>query len=320
MSAPYQGQSTDPSVPGITGENTAGQNSVGVKGVVKELGWGVLGESTSGTGVVGTSQTSYAMYAKSEGASGILAESTNADGVYGVSHANNAVGVSGHNDHGRGVAGFSQTFQGVYGFSDSQAGVVGESNSFDGVFGISHSSLHAAVSGHNKAGGSAGYFDGNVAIDGDLKVRGEDVLKYIHDLEQRIAHLENRLNFMNNAKIYMTDQYGQGYPNHDHWVISGNGFTPSGGVELSFFKVASVPGDYNPPYGILHDVADTPLKSVSTSCDGVGNFQFPDIALEGPAFLPLFPPLYVGIVVAKDLATGLTKDWILRNGSGGSQI
>jgi hypothetical protein len=40
MSAPYHGLSNEPSEPGITGENTVGQNSVGIRGAVHELGWG----------------------------------------------------------------------------------------------------------------------------------------------------------------------------------------------------------------------------------------------------------------------------------------
>ena len=190
MSDPYQGVSADPTVPGIVGENTAGQNSVGVRSVVQELGWGVLGESHSGTGVVGMSQSSYAIYAKSTDAAGILAESTNADGVFGVTHNSNAIGVSGHNDlgtavwggskSGRGVAGFSETWQGVYGHSVAQAGVVGESDQFDGVFGISHSNQHAAVTGQNTAGGMAGYFNGHCIHDGNVTHNGNVITNGTH--------------------------------------------------------------------------------------------------------------------------------------------
>lgn len=123
--------------------NLFGKNDVGI---------GVMGLSTSGTGVEG--------------------DSTSGTGVSGTS--NTAEGVHGESQSGRGVAGFSKTWQGVYGSSDSQAGVVGESNSFDGVFGISHSNQHAAVSGHNTAGGMAGFFDGDVVVTGDVTLTGAD--------------------------------------------------------------------------------------------------------------------------------------------------
>jgi hypothetical protein len=70
----------------------------------------------------------------------------------------------------------SKTWQGVYGKSDSNAGVVGESKSMDGVWGVCHSKDHAAVSGHNDAGGWAGYFEGGVHVTRDLTVDGDVIL------------------------------------------------------------------------------------------------------------------------------------------------
>lgn len=51
---------------------------------------------------------------------------------------------------------------------------MGESDQFDGVFGESHSSQHAGVTGRNKAGGMAGFFDGNVVVTGDITLTGAD--------------------------------------------------------------------------------------------------------------------------------------------------
>jgi hypothetical protein len=136
--------------------------------------------------VAGFSKTWQGVYGSSDSQAGVVGESNGFDGVFGASHSDQASGVSGHNEtgtgvwggstSGRGVAGFSKTWQGVYGSSDSQAGVVGESNGFDGVFGISHSSEHAAVSGHNDRGGFAGYFDGNVTVTKTLTVADDIVL------------------------------------------------------------------------------------------------------------------------------------------------
>src|ERR1700694_954451 len=53
MSNPYDGQSTNVSVPGVSGENTAGGHGVRGTAVISS-GVGVLGENTSGDNVHGT--------------------------------------------------------------------------------------------------------------------------------------------------------------------------------------------------------------------------------------------------------------------------
>ncbi|HET9893795.1 MAG TPA: hypothetical protein VFQ44_02565 [Streptosporangiaceae bacterium] len=161
MNAPYEGDSNQNAVPGLTGRNTAG-----------------------GRGVAGFSDTWQGVYGHSGSQAGVVGESDGFDGVWGVSHSPPNAGVSGHHDQngygvwggsngGRGVAGFSDTWQGVYGHSGSQAGVVGESDGFDGVWGVSHNPQAAGVSGHNP-GGLAGFFDGNVTVTGDISLPGAD--------------------------------------------------------------------------------------------------------------------------------------------------
>lgn len=61
---------------------------------------------------------------------------------------------------------------GVVGNSIGHAGVVGDSIHFDGVVGIAHEPGHAGVAGHN-AGGTAGFFEGNVIVTGDLTQQGD---------------------------------------------------------------------------------------------------------------------------------------------------
>lgn len=100
----------------------------------------------------------------------VLGQSNAGTGVQGQS--NSGTGVEGGSNNGRGVSGTSKTWQGVYGYSNSQAGVVGESLGFDGVYGVSHVANHAGVSGHNMAGGFAGWFDGNVTVNGDATHNG----------------------------------------------------------------------------------------------------------------------------------------------------
>jgi hypothetical protein len=176
MSAPYEGDSADQNLPGIAGHNSAD-------------GVGVLGESAGGRGVFGSSKTWQGVYGFSEQNAGVVGESNGLDGVWGDAHGEGFSGVSGRNMHpkggngvwgssdaGRGVAGFSKTWQGVYGFSEQNAGVVGESNGLDGVWGASHSKDHAGVSGHNAAGGLAGFFEGGVHVTSDLTVAGDVVL------------------------------------------------------------------------------------------------------------------------------------------------
>jgi hypothetical protein len=159
----------------------------GVEGINTANGPGVQGSSDAGRGVAGISQSWQGVYGRSETQAGVVGESAGFDGVYGTSAAKDASGVAGHNtgdgtgvfggsEAGRGVAGFSKSWQGVYGYSESQAGVVGESTTFDGIWGASHSADHAAVSGHNDAGGYAGYFEGKVTVTRDLIVGGDVVI------------------------------------------------------------------------------------------------------------------------------------------------
>jgi hypothetical protein len=112
-------------------------NGGSIYGYAAQGGYGVRGESPTGTGLLGIS--------------------TSATGILGQSSTGTA--INGSSISGRGLWGSSQSWQGVYGFSESQAGTVGESNSFDGIFGVSHSATSAGASGHNDAGGWGIYGD-----------------------------------------------------------------------------------------------------------------------------------------------------------------
>lgn len=140
---------------GVFGTNDSGLGS-GVTGSCNSGGNGVSGSSASGNGVLGKSATGV----------GVWGESTTWDGVHGVSHSVNS-GVAGINDNAQGGT-----------------GVWGESTAFDGVHGVSHSAQHAGVAGINaqggygvygqSTGGSAGYFEGNVVVTGDITLTGAD--------------------------------------------------------------------------------------------------------------------------------------------------
>lgn len=172
---------------GVWGENDAG---VGVGGGSK-TGIGVFGITQTSTGVGGSSISGYGVQGISKSNNGVRGDSVSSFGVVGTTTAGDGktagvwgqdisadktscLGVRGDSTSGTGVAGFSASWHGVYGSSETDIGVLGESKSFDGVFGISHSSQHAGVSGHNDAGGVAGYFEGDVKVTGDLMLTGAD--------------------------------------------------------------------------------------------------------------------------------------------------
>jgi hypothetical protein len=107
--------------------------------VVNSNGIGLYGQgSGSGaSGFYGVSDTGYGLVGSSTSSYGVIGSSTSQAGVYGSSNTN--VGVTGNTISGNGVYGFSQTGIGVYGVSGS---------------------------------GTAGQFDGNVYISGNLNVSG----------------------------------------------------------------------------------------------------------------------------------------------------
>lgn len=195
MSNPYEGDSTSSNIPGLMGNNTAdGGRGVLGNSTSTTSGIGVLGQAVNGDAVFGNSTGGRGVVGHSHSLAGVVGDSDSFDGVEGTTRSNIAAGVSGHSDlsngvlgtskSGRGVFGNSDSWQGVYGHSGSQAGVVGESDLFDGVFGISHNPQAAGVSGHSLdqngkviPGGLAGYFDGNVTINGNLTMgAGGDVI------------------------------------------------------------------------------------------------------------------------------------------------
>jgi hypothetical protein len=140
---------------GTLGAATAASGSTyGVYGsVVSPSGIGVNGAAISGTGVAGTttSSTAYGVYGGNAGTTG------NAYGVYGTTASTAGIGV-------RGVASAtSGANYGVYGTTVSPSGVGVEATSTAGG-----TALVATATG----GGSAGQFNGNVKITGNLAVSG----------------------------------------------------------------------------------------------------------------------------------------------------
>src|SRR6266436_1530056 len=187
MSIPYQGDSNSANIPGLIGNNTAGGRGVVGNGFTA-TGVGVLGQNDLVSAVYGNSRLGIGVVGESQqpNGPGVLGENRaeGGRGVVGNGFTATGIGVLGQNGAGDAVFGNSGSGRGVVGLSTSQAGVVGESQTFDGVFGISHNPNAAGVSGHSLdhngtviPGGLAGYFDGNVTINGNLTMgSGGDII------------------------------------------------------------------------------------------------------------------------------------------------
>jgi hypothetical protein len=141
---PLKGLSASKDTPGVTGDNTAD-------------GDGVLGEAShSGVGVHGTGDA--------------------------------GIGVLGDCDAGRGIAGVSKTGIGVYGTSGAGVGVWGTSDNNEGIHAETKSTVTAAIAAFQKNAASdsaalyakhdgnrtAGFFEGNIVVTGDISLTNAD--------------------------------------------------------------------------------------------------------------------------------------------------
>jgi hypothetical protein len=148
-------------VPGVAGTSTY---NPGVYGQTENpstlpdgLIAGVIGSGFAQPGVIGWSRMSNAVYAISYAGTAVRAESALGGGVTGVSGPQEPTATLL-------IAG------GVVGTSDQRAGVIGTSNLHVGVVGFSN---HVGVLGWTTNPASyAGYFAGNVLVDGNLTVLG----------------------------------------------------------------------------------------------------------------------------------------------------
>jgi len=161
----------------VTGTASAGQRTIGVKGIGDSVG--VHGEGKAWHGVEGISDSTIGGFGvfgvNTAGGTGVVGESKGWMGVYGSSESTTGgAGVMGE-AVGPGVIGKSQTWMGVYGESHSTtggAGVWGE-NKGDGpgVVGIGTGN-GAGIYG--KGGRVAGFFEGDVEVTGDIRLTNAD--------------------------------------------------------------------------------------------------------------------------------------------------
>jgi hypothetical protein len=167
----------------------------------------IAGRNTNGTGVAGVSTNGVGVYASSTQNDGIQAFSSaaNKSGVWGSNGAG-GFGVSGSSTSGVGVYASSEQNDGIQAFSGAanKSGVWGSNNSAGigvtgsssggdpllgggyGVYGISSNRLGRAVYGRNTRGpgqGTAGWFYGDVTVEGLLSVTGWKNFKIDHPLD-----------------------------------------------------------------------------------------------------------------------------------------
>jgi hypothetical protein len=131
MSEPYQGQSTNTGVPGVSGTNTA-ESGVGVRGDSNAVG--VWGEGKNWHGVVGASHSTIGgagVFGSCDSGVGVFGESKLSHAVQGRSGSTNGTaGVSGeHTGAGPGI--FGKSASGPAGFFEGKVTVTGDLTAHD---------------------------------------------------------------------------------------------------------------------------------------------------------------------------------------------
>jgi hypothetical protein len=207
--AALSGTAESPGVPGVRGD-AAGTDNDGVQGfTASPARAGVIGiNSSAGVGIKGVSEAHDAMqgFAKhpdhagvlgtNDAGTGVRGQSISGDGVLGLSQDFNRAGVVGSNTAGVGVRGASSDHDGVQGFTSnmSRAGVVGTNTGpGNGVLGQSEAGTGVhAVSTHGTglvaSGARAGFFDGDVRVEGNIHVTGDVILSGADYAEALTTH------------------------------------------------------------------------------------------------------------------------------------
>jgi len=169
MSVTLEGDSSNPTVPGVKGTNSAAGN-------------GVYGTSTASDAVVGL--------ANAQGKAGVLGLAPNGNAVAGISDPVNGngtgvfgegkvsggsfispqVGILANGVAGYALKGTSAQSDGVVGVANAKgkAGVLGLAPDGNAVAGISTNQTGI----YGQGGQYAGYFQGNVAVTGDIQLTG----------------------------------------------------------------------------------------------------------------------------------------------------
>ncbi|HUP19601.1 MAG TPA: hypothetical protein VM778_06580 [Gemmatimonadota bacterium] len=221
---------------GVRGEtnSTQGHGVLGHAFATSGLNYGVRGQtsSTEGRGVYGlataASGDTYGVYARTESSSGT--------GVFGLatSESGSTYGVFGHtvSPGGRAVYGLAEGTgaYGVYGRADDGTGVYGQSLS-----------------------GFAGFFAGDVSVQGDLTVTGTKSFKIDHPLDPASRYLlhfnlesDETLNFYNGNVVL--DGAGEAWVVLPQWLPAINRdfryqLTPVGGPAPNLYVASELHGN-----------------------------------------------------------------------------
>jgi hypothetical protein len=195
----------------VTGNDASSSGSIGVAGISTN-GTGVYGNGVTGTSGIGVT---YGMYATASNGNGIAAfgAGTYNSGVYGSASGSSGNGVYGTgvtgvwgNGSSYGVYGSGGTYgvysegssYGVYGYGPT-TGVYAVSNTGDGVYTkagtggiaadvVNTGSGYGLIAG--SSGGYAGWFNGNVNVDGNLSKAGGS-FKIDHPLDPANKYLSH---------------------------------------------------------------------------------------------------------------------------------
>ncbi len=167
--------------------------------------YGNAGSTTGSNGVVAYGATGVAGYATVAGSIGVYGNGGSSSGSAGVSGSGGTYGAYGYSGSGYGIYGTvpSAGVDGVHGVSASEnsgvAGINNNSSSGFGVYGQAESpngvgggfyntSTGDALFAYEQNGGYAGFFDGNVDVDGNLSKAGGS-FKIDHPLDPANKYL-----------------------------------------------------------------------------------------------------------------------------------
>ena len=177
---------------GLWGRANNGSSAIGVFGESTD-GRGVFGDSQTGTGVRGETNSGTGVYGYGNTGRGVYGNSLANHGVFGRSTSNGHAGVYGYNIQPTGIGvmgeaqgGSNQASIGVYGLAGG-TGVRGESISGPGVAGYG-SYLGASIYGASGAAW-AGFFDGDVVVEGNLQVNNNFGARTDHPLDPANKYL-----------------------------------------------------------------------------------------------------------------------------------
>jgi hypothetical protein len=188
MSSPISPTSANSKIPAVDASNTDPAGGIAVHGYAAH-GHGVEGGSEGSKGVVGTSRDFQGVYGHSDNNAGVVGESSTWVGVYGKSMGDtgiavmgearadpvagvsgNGTGINGVSTHGLGVNAASETGEAIH--AETQSLTVAAVAAFSTNEAGTGAALYARKAGTN---GHAGFFEGDVAVTGDLILTGADV-------------------------------------------------------------------------------------------------------------------------------------------------